>query len=117
MDTTQLMALLHQVLPPGTYTQVTSWLGSAALAFAALAKGPAYALKAADWLANLALNSPARPLVLWAAPTIVAYLDNATELMIQTADTFRDELKADLAKAAQPAQAPQQPAPGAPPAP
>ncbi len=115
MDWNTSIALTHQLLPAGLWDKAIKGAGYLSILTQAvpalLAWGVPAATRGADWLANLILNSPLRSLALWQAPTIVKGLDSATAAFTTLADTFRDRLEADLAKA----QA--TPAPATPPAP
>lgn len=104
MDLNQALALAHQFLPADLWNkfvlaagyfaligQVVPWL---------LSRGVVLAAKAADWVANLILASPFRPLILWQAPAIVKFLDALTSALEKVADTFKDRLEANIQEAA-----------------
>lgn len=105
MDMNALLAVLHQLVPAQAWDAALKGLGWLMLitqvAPRLLAWGVPAATRGADWLANLALNSPLRPLFLWQAPAIVKFLDDTTSALEQVMNTFKSRLEVDLAAAAQ----------------
>jgi len=106
------LSLVHQILPADLWNKGIVVLGYLSLITQLipmlLAWGIPAATKAADWLVALALRSPARPLILWRAPAIVAFLKSLKGALDQILDTFDNRVEADLEKAepAQPKDAP-----------
>lgn len=100
MDKAALLNLLHQAMPADLWQKGLAVVGALSLAKQAvprfLAWGVPAAGRAADWLAKAALNSPLRPLILWQAPALIAFLDSLTAALTQILDTFKDELEKDL---------------------
>jgi hypothetical protein len=104
------LTALHLMLPADAWGMVVKGLGYLTLLTQLpqliLNYGLPLATKAADWMANVALNSPARPLILWQAPRIVKGIDQTAEALDKLAATFKDRLEADLAAAQTPPTAP-----------
>ena len=73
-----------------------------------LAWGVPAAASAADYVARLGLNSPLKPLILWKAPQIIAFLKSLTCALNKITDTFSSRLEADLAKASAASSTPSQ---------
>lgn len=75
-------------------------VGALSLATQALPRFVAWAIpaatKAADFLAKSALNSPARPLILWKANEIISFLCLLKDALNKIISTFTDELAADI---------------------
>lgn len=118
MDMTALLNLIHQFLPPNLVPKALEAVGALTVLTQIvprlLAWGVPAATRAADTVAQAILASPLRPLILWKAPQLVAFLDAFTAALEQIADTFKNRLEADIKAAADAPAAP--PPAGAPPA-
>ena len=97
------LALAKSLLPPDLWNKAVVALGYLSLfgqiVPALLTWGVPAATRAADAVAKLALASPLRPLIIYFAPSIVAFLDAFTAALEKVADTFKSRLEADLADA------------------
>lgn len=100
------LALAHQLLPADLWNKFIVFLGYVGLITqlvpALVAWGVPAATRFADWIVDLALRSPLRPLVLWRAPAIVAFLKSFKGALDQILDTFDNRVEADLEKAETP---------------
>ena len=112
MDLNAIVALAHQYLPAELWQKGLAVVGAFSLVSQALPKFLAWAIpastRAADWVANLLLSSPRRPLIIWKAAAIIAFLDALSKALDDVIDTFRTELEADIQKAASAQVAPPQ---------
>jgi hypothetical protein len=105
MDAHSLTQLLAQVLPPTLVHRGLEVVGALTLLSQIvprlLAWGIPAATRGADWVARTLLDSPLRPLILWKAKDIAAFLDELTDALEQIANTFKSRLEKDLEDAAQ----------------
>ena len=103
MNTQQLIALAHSLLPSSLWGQILALGGYLSLLTqllpAFVAWGIPAATRAADWVTRLALGSPLRPLILWKASAIVAFLNDFKTAIDQIISTFTSEVAKDLALA------------------
>jgi hypothetical protein len=98
------LALAHQYLPPNIWNKIVVAMGYAALAlqvapWITAVVAPA-AIQLADYLVGVAMASPFRPLFVWKAPQIIAFLKALQKALDDLIDAFMTEIEADLAKAA-----------------
>lgn len=104
MNAQQLMDLAHQFLPADLWNKLVLATGYLTLVTQAvpllLSWGTPAATKAADAVAKALLNSPLRPVVIYAMPRIVAFLDAFAAAIVHLVNTFKGELEADLTAAA-----------------
>lgn len=94
------LTLAQTFLPPDLWNKAVVALGYLSLfgqiVPALLNWGVPAATRAADWLARVALASPLRPLIIYFAPSIIAFLDSFTAALEKIAETFKSRLEADL---------------------
>lgn len=100
MDMNAMISLAHQVLPVNLWDKAVTVAGYATIfgqiVPMLLTWGIPAAIRAADWVARVGLASPLRPLILWKAAAIIAFLDKFTAALEQIADTFKSRLEADI---------------------
>lgn len=104
MDITTILNAAREILPANVFQKGLQFMGILALCKDAVPKlltwGTPAMANAADWLAKVVLNSPARSLILYFAPNIIAFLDSLSSAIDQLVNTFTAELTKDIQAAA-----------------
>lgn len=106
MDINAILTVARQFAPSDLAQKGLAAIGALSLLGQVLPKlvgwGVPAAIRSADWLAKAALNSPARPLILWKANDIAGFLDNLSSALTMIMNTFKNQLEADIKASATP---------------